>query len=353
MLPEWMPNLHPMVVHFPIALIIVAFAVDVVALFFRKISMLPRMSTILYVLGALGAVGSVVSGEAAVETVAVSGQASSILANHEDVGEIVMYYFLIYSVLRLALWWFSFRLVFWVPLTIIGAIGLIPLYQASSFGGRLVYEQGVGVAMVDSMAIELEEKERALLRMGMAQEFSGLGEDGAWQWRAGENAVNTFNAAFETVMGQVVADTVRDSEGNYWLALSIVESPAMITYGIPVVNVELLAEMDLSDFDGSTRLLHHVTDSFSYHFMEVEDGMIRLGVSVDGEIEIEEETSLSQPLEVGVFRVVGDQTHFRGYFDGDLAVHGHGLAPATGVTGFAIFGSGTIKLARMQMTVLQ
>ena len=353
MLPEWMPNLHPMVVHFPIALIIVAFAVDVVALFFRRISILPRMSTILYVLGALGALGSVVSGEGATETVAVAGQASSILANHEDVGEITMYYFLIYAALRLALWWLSFRLVFWIPLAVIGAAGLIPLYQASSFGGRLVYEQGVGVAMVDSMALRLEESEKALLRMGMAEEFSGLGEDGAWQWRAGENAANTFNAAFETMMGQVVADTVRDSEGNYWLALSIVESPAMITYGIPVANVEFLAEMNLSDFDGSVRLLHHVTDSLSYHFMEVEDEMIRLGVSEDGEIEIEKETSPSQSPEVGVFRVVGDETHFRGYFDGNLEVHGHGPAPEAGVTGFDIVGSGTIKFARMQMVVLQ
>ncbi len=353
MFPEWMPNLHPMVVHFPIALIIIAFAVDVVALFFRRISILPRMSTILYVLGALGALGSVVSGEGAAETVAVAGQASSILANHEDVGEITMYYFLIYAALRLALWWLSFRLVFWIPLAVIGAVGLIPLYQASSLGGRLVYEQGVGVAMVDSMALQLEENEKAFLRMGMAEEFSGLGEDGAWQWRAGENAANTFNAAFETMMGQVVADTVRDSEGNYWLALSIVESPAMITYGIPVANVELLAEMDLSDFDGSIRLLHHVTDSLSYHFMEVEDGMIRLGVSADGKIEIEEESSRSQSQEVGVFRVVGDQAHFRGYFDGDLAVHGHGPAPEAGVTGFAIVGSGTIKFARMQMVVIQ
>ncbi len=353
MIPEWMPNLHPMVVHFPIALLMVAFAVDVIALFFRKISFLPRMVTILYVLGALGTVGAVISGEEATETVEVVGQASSILADHEDVGEIVMYFFLVYAALRVALWWFSFRIVFWIPLTVIGAIGLIPLYQASSFGGRLVYEKGVGVAMVDSLSLEIEEMEREFLRMGMAEEFSGLGEDGAWQWRAGENAANTFNEAFETGMGEVVADTVQDSEGNYWLALSILESPAIITYGIPVANVELLAEMDLSDFDGSIRLLHHALDSLSYHFMEVEDEVIRLGVSVDGETEIQEEHSPSQPSNVGVFRVVGDQTHFRGYFNGSMVVHGHGPAPEAGVTGFAIAGSGTIRFARMEMAVLR
>lgn len=353
MLPEWMPNMHPMVVHFPIALIIIAFAVDVVGLFLRRIPMLPRMSTILYVLGALGALGSVISGESAAETVEVAGQASSILADHEDVGEIVMYYFLIYAVLRLALWWLSFRLAFWIPLAVIGAVGLIPLFQASSFGGRLVYEQGVGVAMVDSMALQLEEKEKELMRMGIAAEFSGVQEGGSWQWRAAGNAVNTFNTAFETVMGQVVADTVRDSDGNYWLALTVTESPAIVTYGVPVANVELLAEMDLSEFSGSVRLIHHVSSHLSYHFMEMEEGGIRLGVSVDGEEEIEEEFDLSQPPDVGVFRVVGDGTHFRGYFDGDLVVHGHGPAPDAGVTGFAMMGAGTIKFTRMQMVALQ
>ena len=58
MLAEWMPNIHPVIVHFPIALIIVALAIDLVGLIFRKISWIPRMSTVLFVLGALGTVGS-------------------------------------------------------------------------------------------------------------------------------------------------------------------------------------------------------------------------------------------------------------------------------------------------------
>ena len=346
--------MHPMVVHFPIALIIIAFLVDIVALFFGRISMLSRMATILYVLGALGALGGVISGEYAAETVAVSGQASSILADHEDIGEIAMKYFLVYAALRIVLWWWlSFRLVFWIPLAIIGGIGLLPLYQASSFGGRLVYEQGVGVAKVDSITTLLEEKERELVRMGGTDEFSGLREDGGWQWWAGANAANIFDSAFEVIAGEVMAETVSDSVGNSVLALTVEQSPVIINYGIPVSNVEFTAVMDLSDFNGTVRLMHHVQDSLSYHFMEVGEEVITLGILANGEEEVQEEYTLTESLEANTFRVVGDKTHFRGYVAGNLVVHGHGPTPEAGVAGLVLMGSGTITLGQMQLATLR
>ena len=353
MLPEWMPNVHPMIVHFPIALLITAFVVDGIALFFRRATFLVKTSTILYVLGALGTLAGVISGEFAIETVEVTGQANSILHDHEETGEFAMKFFLVYGVLRVLLWWWlKFRMIVWIPLAVIGGIGLVPLFQASTLGGQLVYQQGVGIAMVDSMSARLKEMESEFVKMGGSSEYSGIDEDGGWQWWAGENAVSSFNATFQTIRGEVSADTIRDSNGNVLLALTVVESPVMIASGIPVSDVEFLVDIDVSDYHGSVRLIHHMQDSLNYHFMEVSDKILRIGALSGGEEEIQDASSF-QPVEgANVFKIVSSTTHFQGYVNAEMLVHGHGVAPQPGITGFEFTGSGAVIVQQLKLSVL-
>ncbi|MDE2771918.1 MAG: hypothetical protein OXI44_12250 [Bacteroidota bacterium] len=348
-----MPNLHPMVVHFPIALLMVAFAVDLVALFFRRIQFLPRMSTILYIIGALGTLGAVLSGEAAADSLLVTGEASTVLTTHSDLGEITMWWFLSYGVLRIALWWWlSFKLVVWIPVTIIGAVGLLPLIQAASFGGDMVYEHGVGVAVVDSMSAKIEVQEEALMRLRGVAGSPILEDNGAWQWIPGPDADDAFNLAFDVVTGEVAAEVTENTAGNTELSLTIVTSPVLITYGKAVESVEFRAVMDLSEFDGSVRMVHHVQDSLSYHFLELENGTMRLGAASSGVEEIHNEAVLPNP-EARTIGVVGDRTHVRGYADDIQVTHGHGQAPEAGLTGFMIRGSGKVKLGRMRLMPLR
>lgn len=56
-------DLHPMIVHFPIALIIVGFLADVVFLFFKSEKCLSKTGFYLMVLGALGAIAAWATGQ--------------------------------------------------------------------------------------------------------------------------------------------------------------------------------------------------------------------------------------------------------------------------------------------------
>ncbi len=51
LVPEWAPNLHPLLVHFPIGLLTTAAALDFVALTFRGNRPLPDTATFLYLPG--------------------------------------------------------------------------------------------------------------------------------------------------------------------------------------------------------------------------------------------------------------------------------------------------------------
>jgi uncharacterized membrane protein len=54
--------LHPMAVHFPIALLMVGFLFDVISLFFKKEKCLSKAGLYLMILGTLGAVAAVMTG---------------------------------------------------------------------------------------------------------------------------------------------------------------------------------------------------------------------------------------------------------------------------------------------------
>ena len=166
------------------------------------------------------------------------------------------------------------------------------------------------------------------------------------------DADDAFNLAFDVVMGEVTAEVTENTAGNTELSLTVVTSPVMITYGRAVESVEFRADMDLSEFDGSVRLVHHVQDSLSYHFLELENGTMRLGAVRSGVEEIQHEAVLPNP-EARTIGVVGDRTHFRGYADDIQVAHGHGQAPEAGLTGFMIRGSGTVKLGRMRLMPLR
>lgn len=74
-------HLHPMTVHFPIALIIVGFLIDVISLLFRKDQCLSRMGYYLQVIGMVAAIGA--WGTGYFFTGQMAGEAGELRETHE------------------------------------------------------------------------------------------------------------------------------------------------------------------------------------------------------------------------------------------------------------------------------
>jgi len=139
-----MQNIHPMFVHFPLALLSVGLLFDVLGYFLKKQS-LSHAGWWCFALGVISAIVTVFTGIQAEHTVSVSGEAHEILEQHEHFqtySTIVFVGLLIWrsitrgAIPRLAIAYF-----------IVTAIAVAAILYGSHYGGRLVYEYGVGTAV--------------------------------------------------------------------------------------------------------------------------------------------------------------------------------------------------------------
>ncbi|MEE9554011.1 MAG: DUF2231 domain-containing protein [candidate division Zixibacteria bacterium] len=155
-----MPNLHPMIVHFPIALIVVVAICDLIGIVSARRSFI-QTANIVSVFAGVGAVMAVISGMLAEESIWHPGPAHEILETHEMFGFIFLGVIIITVIFRLAIGdkiydrfkWIGFIL----ALIASGIVG-----YGGYLGGEMVYTHGAGVmeaqvktAQADSLQNEL------------------------------------------------------------------------------------------------------------------------------------------------------------------------------------------------------
>jgi len=149
--------LHPAVVHFPIALLLVGAAFAVAAVFFRRWHF-PLFAAILLSLGSLGAVVASATGEGEEEKVEHSmPSAEPALEEHAGWGETARNAGILATLLAVAAVFFVSRPAIGRPLSLVTALVAIgaayAVMQAGHLGGELVYRHGAGV-MTGSVAEE-------------------------------------------------------------------------------------------------------------------------------------------------------------------------------------------------------
>lgn len=152
MIKAWQP--HPAVDHFTIALVIVGVLVDLLGSLLPSRGWPRTTAVVLMVAGAVAAWGSKVSGgwEAGRVWHDVSGPALDILKRHAFLGD-----WLPWAILALALWRLGIQFLGFLArsralyLLVAVIAGAVILYQGH-LGGELVYDYGVGTALMPAAA---------------------------------------------------------------------------------------------------------------------------------------------------------------------------------------------------------
>jgi len=149
-----LPNLHPAVVHFPLALLPAAVLFDLVLLVWARAAWADRAAAWLYALAAIGALVAARAGDAAKDSVgALAPAARALLHEHEHLADRAIWLLVTLAILRIIATWRDRRTgvvprgVLRLVLLAGGIAGIALLASVADHGGRLVYRQGVAVTV--------------------------------------------------------------------------------------------------------------------------------------------------------------------------------------------------------------
>ena len=70
------------------------------------------------------------------------------------------------------------------------------------------------------------------------------------------------------------------------MALHLQGGPVLFVMDNALESIQADIMLNVEQFDGSVRLVHHVQDPQTYDFLALEDGMIRQGRMSHGEVDV-------------------------------------------------------------------
>lgn len=149
-MPDWAPNPHPFLVHFPIALLAAAAAADVLSLLRPARPAARDAATWLYCAGAFTAMAAYFSGLSAVAAVRVTPEADLAVTAHFAWADRTTWFFVFFASLRLAMSYIWRTTARWAlgASCALSLVGLVLLAATALHGGRLVFRYGLGVESV-------------------------------------------------------------------------------------------------------------------------------------------------------------------------------------------------------------
>jgi uncharacterized membrane protein len=155
---EYLAQFHPIVVHFPIALLSFYVLFEIVTLFLKN-KEFEKFVLILLLAGTLAGLAAVLTGNQAEEFAedkfekAKTGMSSETIENvieeHEEYATITLWFFAALSALRIGLLVTKkFNRTFKILFVVLALVGGFLIYQTGAHGGVLVYKYGIGTELI-------------------------------------------------------------------------------------------------------------------------------------------------------------------------------------------------------------
>jgi uncharacterized membrane protein len=140
-------HLHPMIVHFPIALLIVGFLFDLIGTLLKK-EFYSNAGFYLLILGTVGVVAAYLSGGYAGDGVSEAGALKQALETHEAAAELSLWLMAVASITRIGFVVLKkYNGIFkWVALVLFFA-GVLSIARTGYYGGELVFKHAAGVQL--------------------------------------------------------------------------------------------------------------------------------------------------------------------------------------------------------------
>lgn len=137
-------HLHPLIVHFPIALLIIGFVADTVYMLYKKDVCLSKVGFYLMLAGTLGAIAAVLSGNFFTED--MSGSVEAVRERHETFANITMYVMIVASILRIYLVYNGkAESKAGLGVYLLYLIGVITVGYTGMLGGTMVFNYMIGL----------------------------------------------------------------------------------------------------------------------------------------------------------------------------------------------------------------
>ena len=140
-------HIHPMIVHFPIALLFVGLTADIVGMITKK-EFFSKAGFYLLILGTLGVIAGYISGDLAGDGVVEAGALGQALELHESAALLSLWFMVGTSLVRIAAVILNkYDGIIKIIAFILFFIGVLSIARTGYLGGELVFKHAAGVQL--------------------------------------------------------------------------------------------------------------------------------------------------------------------------------------------------------------